>query len=237
MDVGNAKCGGIEAVCVFDHVFVPNERIFLNGEVEFAGPLVDRFASYHRNSYGGCKAGVGDVLIGAASLFAQFNGVEKAAHIKDKLVEMTHMNETLYSGGIASSCEGYQTAAGNYIVDPMLANCCKLNVTRYPYEMCHLAEEIAGGLMVTAPSGADFDNPETGPYLRKLLVGANGVSAEDKLRALRLLETMCIGTGAVGFRTESMHGAGSPAAQKLNISRYANFNGKKDMAKHLANIK
>ena len=237
MDVGNAKYGGIEAVCVFDHVFVPNERIFLNGEVEFAGPLVDRFASYHRNSYGGCKAGVGDVLIGAASLFAQFNGVEKAAHIKDKLVEMTHMNETLYSGGIASSCEGYQTAAGNYIVDPMLANCCKLNVTRYPYEMCHLAEEIAGGLMVTAPSGADFDNPETGPYLRKLLVGANGVSAEDKLRALRLLETMCIGTGAVGFRTESMHGAGSPAAQKLNISRYANFNGKKDMAKHLANIK
>ena len=237
MDVGNAKYGGIEAVCVFDHVFVPNERIVLNGEVEFAGPLVDRFASYHRNSYGGCKAGVGDVLIGAASLFAQFNGVEKAAHIKDKLVEMTHMNETLYSGGIASSCEGYQTAAGNYIVDPMLANCCKLNVTRYPYEMCHLAEEIAGGLMVTAPSGADFDNPETGPYLRKLLVGANGVSAEDKLRALRLLETMCIGTGAVGFRTESMHGAGSPAAQKLNISRYANFNGKKDMAKHLANIK
>lgn len=237
MDVGNAKYGGIEAVCVFDHVFVPNERIFLNGEVEFAGPLVDRFASYHRNSYGGCKAGVGDVLIGAASLFAQFNGVEKAAHIKDKLVEMTHMNETLYSGGIASSCEGYQTAAGNYIVDPMLANCCKLNVTRYPYEMCHLAEEIAGGLMVTAPSGADFDNPETGPYLRKLLVGANGVSAEDKLRALRLLETMCIGAGAVGFRTESMHGAGSPAAQKLNISRYANFNGKKDMAKHLANIK
>ncbi len=236
MDVGNTKFGGIEAVCVFDHVFVPNERIFLNGETEFAGTLVDRFASYHRNSYGGCKSGVGDVLIGATSTYAEYNGVEKAAHIKDKLVEMTHMNETLYSGGIASSCEGYQLPAGNYIVDPMLANCTKLNVTRFPYEMCHLAEEIAGGLMVTGPSGADFENPETAPYLDKLLVGANGVSARDKMRSLRLLETMCIGAGAVGFRTESMHGAGSPAAQKLNIGRYANFEGKKEMAKSLANI-
>lgn len=237
LDVGNAKFGGIEAVLVFDHVFVPNDRIFLNGETEFAGTLVDCFASYHRNSYGGCKAGVGDVIIGITSLFAEYNGVEKAAHIKDKLIEMSHLNETIYSCGIASSCEGFQTPAGNYIVDPMMANVSKLNVTRFPYEICHMAEEIAGGLLVTAPSGADFQNPETGPYLKKLLVGANGVSAEDKLRALRMIETMCIGTGAVGYRTESMHGAGSPAAQKLNISRYANLAGKKAMAKHLADIK
>ncbi len=237
LDVGNTKFSGIEGVVVFDHVFVPNDKIFMNGETEFAGIMVDRFASYHRNSYGGCKAGVGDVLIGAASLVAEYNGVGRAAHIKDKLVEMTHLNETLYSGGIASSCEGYQFEAGNYMVDTMLANCCKLNVTRFPYEICHMAEEIAGGLMVTAPSGADFENPETGPYLDKLLVGANGVSARDKIRALRLVESMCIGTGAVGYRTESMNGAGSPAAQKLNIGRYANFEGKKEMAKRLCDIK
>jgi len=236
LDVGNIKFSGLEGVVVFDHVFVPNEKIFLNGETEFAAALVDRFASYHRNSYGGCKAGVADVLIGAASLYAEINGVERAAHVKDKLIEMTHMSETLYAGGIASACEGYQFEAGNYMVDMMLANSCKLNVTRFPYEICRMAEDIAGGLMVTAPSGADFENPETAPYLEKLLVGANGVSAKDKLRCLRLIESMCIGTAAVGFRTESMNGAGSPAAQKLNIGRLANFNSKKEMAKRLCGI-
>ena len=90
IDVGNAKFGGQEALVVLDHVFIPNEYIFLNGEYEFAGMIVERFAGYHRQSYGGCKVGVGDVVIGAAALAAEYNGVEKASAVKDKLIEMTH---------------------------------------------------------------------------------------------------------------------------------------------------
>ena len=101
IDVGNAKFGGQEALVVLDHVFIPNEYIFLNGEYDFAGMMGERFAGYHRQSYGGCKVGVGDVVIGAAALAAEYNGAEKASHIKDKLIEMTHLNETLYSCGIA----------------------------------------------------------------------------------------------------------------------------------------
>ena len=156
IDVGNAKFGGQEALVVLDHVFIPNEYIFLNGEYEFAGMMVERFAGYHRQSYGGCKVGVGDVVIGAAALAAEYNGVEKASHIKDKLIEMTHLNETLYSCGIACSCEGCPTKAGNYQIDLLLANVCKQNVTRFPYEIVRLAEDIAGGLMVTMPSETDF---------------------------------------------------------------------------------
>ena len=133
LDVGNDIYGGMEALTVFDNVFVPNDRIFLNGETEFAGMLVERFAGYHRQSYGGCKVGVGDVLIGATALAAEYNGAEKASHIKDKLIEMTHLNETLYCCGIACSSEGTETASGNYLIDLMLANVCKQNVTRFPY--------------------------------------------------------------------------------------------------------
>ena len=97
---------------VLDHVFIPNEYIFLDGEYEFAGMMVERFAGYHRQSYGGCKVGVGDVVIGAAALAAEYNGVEKASAIKDKLIEMTHLNETLYSCGIACSCEGMPHQGG-----------------------------------------------------------------------------------------------------------------------------
>lgn len=236
MDLGNREFGGMEALVVFDDVFVPNERIFLDGETEFAGMLVERFAGYHRQSYGGCKVGVGDVLIGAAALAAEYNGIPKASHIKDKLIEMTHLNETLYACGIACSSEGYQTESGNYIIDLLLANVCKQNVTRYPYEIVRLAEDIAGGLMVTAPSEQDFKDEKVGKYVEKYLKGRDSVSTESRLRVLRLIENLALGTAAVGYRTESMHGAGSPQAQRIMISRQGNIEHKKNLAKNIANI-
>jgi len=132
IDLGNKKFGGQEGLVVFDDVFIPNDRVFLCEEYDFAGMMVERFAGYHRQSYGGCKVGVGDVIIGAAALAADYNGAHKASHIKDKLIEMTHLNETLYCCGIACSAEGYPTEAGNYQIDLLLANVCKQNVTKFP---------------------------------------------------------------------------------------------------------
>jgi len=237
IDLGNKNFGGMKAIVIFDNVFVPNERIFLNGETEFTGMLVERFAGYHRQSYGGCKAGVGDVLIGAAALIAEYNGVDKSSHIRDKLIEMIHLNETIYSCGIACSSQGHRTESGNCLVDLLLANVCKQNVTRFPYEIARLAEDIAGGLMVTAPSEKDLRHEKIGPYLEKYLKGVDTVSAENRLRILRLIENLTLGTGAVGYRTESMHGAGSPQAQRIMISRQGDIEHKKELAKRIARIK
>ena len=237
MDVGNAEFGGVEALVVFDDVFVPNDRIFMCGEYDFAGMLVERFAGYHRQSYGGCKVGVGDVLIGAAALAADYNGCAKASHIKDKLIEMTHLNETLYCCGIACSAEGHQTESGNYIIDLLLANVCKQNVTRFPYEIVRLAEDIAGGLVVTAPSETDLRDHKLGPVIDKYLRGVASVSTENRLRVLRLIENLALGTAAVGYRTESLHGAGSPQAQRIMIARQGNLEHKKELAKAIAHIK
>ena len=156
IDVGNAQYGGVELLVVFDDVFIPNENIYLNGETEFATMMVERFAGYHRQSYGGCKVGVGDVLIGASAVAADYNGVAKASHVKDKLIEMIHLNETMYSCGIACSAEGTKTASGNYLIDLLLANVCKQNVTRFPYEMARIAEDLAGGSVGTCLSEADL---------------------------------------------------------------------------------
>ena len=199
--------------------------------------LVERFAGYHRQSYGGCKVGVGDVLIGAAAVAADYNGANKASHIKDKLIEMTHLNETLYCCGIACSAEGAPTESGNYMIDLLLANVCKQNVTRFPYEIVRLAEDIAGGLMVTAPGEADFRDEKLGPVIDKYLKGVSTVSTENRLRILRLIENLSLGTAAVGYRTESMHGAGSPQAQRIMISRQGNLAHKKELAKAIAHIK
>ncbi|MGJ0681478.1 4-hydroxyphenylacetate 3-hydroxylase C-terminal domain-containing protein [Flavonifractor plautii] len=164
-------------------------------------------------------------------------GAIPASHIKDKLIEMTHLNETLYCCGIACSAEGAPTESGNYMIDLLLANVCKQNVTRFPYEIVRLAEDIAGGLMVTAPGEADFRDEKLGPVIDKYLKGVSTVSTENRLRILRLIENLSLGTAAVGYRTESMHGAGSPQAQRIMISRQGNLAHKKELAKAIAHIK
>ncbi len=235
IDVGNAQYGGQEAMIIIEDVFVPNELIFMNGEFEFASDLVERFTSYHRRSYV-CKTGLGDVMIGAAATVADYNGVPNASHIRDKLVEMTHLNETIYSSGIAASHESFETKSGNFQCNDMLANVCKHNVTRFPYELSRIAQDLAGGLMVTAPSEQDLNGKVTGPLLKKFLKGRSDVSAEDRLRIMRLIENMTLGRNAVGYLTESMHGAGSPQAQRVQIARQSDLEYKKKLAKNLAGI-
>ncbi|HSJ53476.1 MAG TPA: 4-hydroxyphenylacetate 3-hydroxylase N-terminal domain-containing protein [Anaerolineae bacterium] len=235
-DVGNPLFGGQEVLAILDDVFVPRERVFLDGEVEHSGALVERFAAYHRQSYGGCKVGVGDVLIGASALIAAMNGVERASHVRDKLVEMIHLNETMFACGIACSVRGQATAAGNYLVDLLLANVCKLNVTRFPYEMARLATDIAGGLLGTVPSARELDDPELGPYVLKYLAAAPGWQPADRVKVLRLIENLVAGAGAVAYLVESMHGAGSPMAQRIVIGRQAGLEGKVALARRLLGL-
>lgn len=126
--------------------------------------------------------------------------------------------------------------AGNYQINLLLANVCKQNITRMPYEIARLAEDIAGGLMVTMPSEQDLRSEKIGPYVEKYLQGATGTSTENRMRILRLIENITLGTAAVGYRTESMHGAGSPQAQRIMISRQGNLAAKKELAKVIAKV-
>lgn len=235
IDQGNAQFGGQEAMVILDNVFIPNELIFMNGETEFASMLVERFTCYHRRSYV-CKSGVGDVLIGGAAQIAEYNGVENASHVKDKIVEMTHLNETIYATGIASSYQSTATKSGAFINDDMIANVCKHHVTKIPYQISRFAQDLAGGLMVTMPSEQDFRNEEIGPLLEKYLKGRADVSTESRMRILRLIENMTLGRNAVGYLTESMHGAGSPQAQRIQIARQMQIEIKKQLARELAGV-
>jgi 4-hydroxybutyryl-CoA dehydratase / vinylacetyl-CoA-Delta-isomerase len=236
LDVGNVRFGGQEVMTVFEDVFVPHERIFMDGEVDQSGKLVERFAGYHRQSYGGCKVGVGDVLIGATALIARMNGAENAGHIREKLVEMIHLNETMFSAGIACSALGHPTEAGNYEIDMLLANVCKLNVTRFPFELARNAIDIAGGLLGTMPSAADLADETTGPYMRKYLAASSDFDVTDRIKVMRFIENLVSGAGAVAYLIESMHGAGPPAAQRIMIGRQGDIEGKIGLAKRVIGI-
>jgi len=234
IDSGNPEFGmvGGEALVIFEDVFVPWDRVFMCGEIDFTGPLVERFATLHRQNYGGCKGGVSDVMIGAAALTAQYQGTLGASHIKDKLVEMLHLAETVYAGSVACSALGSKTKSGSYYPDPLMANCTKHNITRFIYEIARLAQDIGGGIMATLPADADLRSPEIGKYVEKYLKGVEGVSTETRMKALRLLENMTAGTALI----ESMHGAGSPQSQRIMYQRLGKLGEKMKMAKKIAEI-
>ncbi|MCF8024495.1 MAG: 4-hydroxybutyryl-CoA dehydratase [Desulfobacteraceae bacterium] len=231
-DIGNLYYGGCEALVVFDDVFVPEERIFMKREYPFAGRIVELFAAHHRCSYGGCKVGVGDVLIGASATIAEYQGTDKVAHVKDKLAEMIHLNECLHAAALASASMGWPLPSGAFSVDALMANVCKLNITRFPFEISRIAQDIAGGLLVTMPSVEDQNNKDVGEYIKKYMSGKSGVASEQRLRLLRLIENITLGAGAVSYLTESIHGAGSPQTQKLMINRLANIEELKACALH-----
>jgi 4-hydroxybutyryl-CoA dehydratase/vinylacetyl-CoA-Delta-isomerase len=234
IDQGNACFGSVggEALLVFEDVFVPWERVFMCGEHEFAGLLVERFAAYHRQNYGGCKTGVADVLIGACAALATYQGTAKASHIKDKLTEMAHLAETMYCCSLACSWEGAPNPSGQYFVDSLLANVTKLNVTRNIFEVARLAQDIAGGFIATLPSEQDLESPAIGKYVEKYFEGVADIAAKDRIRIGRLIEALSSGTALV----ESMHGAGSPQAMKVMIQRQVDLPRKMRLATDLAGI-
>ncbi len=145
---------------------------------------------------------------------------------------MIHLSETLYSSSIATSAEGWATPSGGYMVDTMLANVCKQNVTRFHFEIARLALDIAGGFIATLPSEHDLRSEEVGHLVRKYFSGVEGIPVEDRIKIGRLIEAMTGGTALV----ESMHGAGSPQAQRVMIFREGDLANKIKLAKSLAGI-
>jgi 4-hydroxybutyryl-CoA dehydratase/vinylacetyl-CoA-Delta-isomerase len=204
----------------------------MDGEIELTGSLVYRFAAHHRANYGACKTGLMDVLTGAVSYLTQIQGTARGSHVRDKVTEMIHLCETLYSSSIACSAEGWPTPSGAYMVDTMLANVCKQNVTRFHFEIARLAIDLAGGFLATLPSQYDLESEEVGHLVKKYFSGVEGVPPEHRMKIARLIEAMTGGTALV----ESMHGAGSPQAQRIMILREGDLENKMRLAKALLGI-
>jgi len=234
LDAGNPKYAivGGEAIIIFDNVFIPWERVFMAGEYDFAGSLVETFAGFHRSNYGGCKVGLADVVIGASHWVADAHGVANVSHIVDKLTEMIGMAETCWSCSLACSYEGSKTPSGAYNINPMLANVTKLNITRMVYEWMRLAQDIAGGKIITLPSEKDILNPEVRDVITECFSGKEGIDVNNIFKMLRLVENTSVGAGL----PEAMHGAGSPAAQKIMIARRSGIDKKRELAEKISGI-
>ncbi|MBN2038864.1 MAG: 4-hydroxybutyryl-CoA dehydratase [Spirochaetes bacterium] len=232
-DLGNANYSKASPMVLFNDVFVPWDKVFLCGEYEYAGPMVINFGNYHRHSHGGCKCGVGDVYLGAAAVAAEYSGLSKVSHIRNKYAEMLKIVKAIYGCSIAASVEATETPSGIYAVDPVLSNTSKLYEGKDLAEVIRMMVEIAGGMTTDLPSDKDFENPEIGPLLKKYLKGIDGVDTMDRIKIFRLVEKLAFESRDI---VSNIHGAGSPETHRMTILRNYDLNSSKKLAKKLAGI-
>jgi 4-hydroxybutyryl-CoA dehydratase/vinylacetyl-CoA-Delta-isomerase len=224
--------GGItQSYLLFEDVFVPNERVFMNGEFPYSIKAVMNFIAPYRAAIGGCVAGQGDVMVGAAALMARANGLSEKV-FRDKLTQMTINNETTFGMGVAAGVLGTKHPSGVWIPNTLLSNVNKVHVATIPYETKRLAQEIAGGIAETGclPSCKDLNDPRYGKLLQKYLQA--NCSGETRAKIARLIEWLTIGSGVPGC----MHGGGSPDGAKLVINASADIAHDIELAKRLAHI-
>lgn len=233
VDCGNVRYSKYCPTVIYDDVFVPWERVFMCGEIEFSGELVNRFSAFHRQSHGGCKAGKIDVMTGAALLMMDYNGTSKVSHLREKITDMIHKAETLYGCSLAASYEGKQEASGTYFINSVLANASKIHEGREMAESIRLLIDITGGYVADLPSDRDFQNPEISGLLKKYLQGAAGYPVENRIKMLRLVEKLAM--ESADFISD-IHGGGSPQAHRLTIMRESDLERRKKFAKRLAGI-
>jgi 4-hydroxybutyryl-CoA dehydratase / vinylacetyl-CoA-Delta-isomerase len=230
-----SKYGQSTGVVQFDDVFVPWDRVFLDGQVEEAGFLTTSYATHHRHSCIGARAGFGDLLIGAGALMFKANGLDanQHGHIRDAMVDLIKIVEGFFACGVAASVYGTKDAAGSIMPDTVFANVGKLLLATQIYDMHRLANYVSGGLVVALPGPDEDHNPETQASLAAVLAGRPDVPAAQRLEVARLMEDLTASYTGGWMSLISLHGGGSPEAMKREIWRNYPVGEKADLVERL----
>jgi 4-hydroxybutyryl-CoA dehydratase/vinylacetyl-CoA-Delta-isomerase len=226
----------METTTIFDDVFVPWERVFLAGEWQFAGPLALAFVEFHRFTAISYKLPLVDALVGAAQLMADYNGISRAAHVRDKLIQLIAYAETLRGLTHHAALRAHMREPGIAVPDPLIVNMAKYHFAHHYHEHVAMVQDIAGGLLVTGPGVEDVESEETGPLLDKYYGGRAGVSGRERLRAFNFVKDLTSSEYGGYQEVLAVHAEGSLEAEKLMVAR--SYDGKRtlDLVRAMAGL-
>jgi aromatic ring hydroxylase len=225
-----------ETLTIFDDVFVPRERVFLQKEWQYAGVLAKTFVEFHRFTAISYKLPLTDALVGAAQLIADYNGLIRANHIREKITRLIAYTQTLRALTTQAALNCRVAEEGIAIPSPLLVNIAKLHFAENYHQMVAYLQDISGGILVTAPSEADLRNPETRPFIDKYLGGKAGVSAEARLRVLSMISELTAMDFGGYQAVLAIHAEGSIEAEKMTIHREYDFRSSIELAKYMAGL-
>jgi 4-hydroxybutyryl-CoA dehydratase/vinylacetyl-CoA-Delta-isomerase len=241
-DAPGLEVGDVETFIVFDDVFVPNERVFLNGHADprqtpYAGFLALMFAHYHRHSYTGCKPAVSEVIGSAAALVAEYNGIDKTTHVRDKLSHIIGTAELVFAAGESSAKHSEKAPSGTQVPDEILTNAGRRLAGEMIYEEYKILADLSGGLIATLPYEETFYNEEVGELAMKYLKRNPRVKPEYMLRCFKGIENLAVSDLAGVMQVAGLHGGGSPQMETITMMMRYDLEKLKDIAKYLFGIK
>ena len=149
-----------EGFVIFDDVFVPTERVFLDGTPELAAVFAHSLGLWER---------LYDALVGFAQLISEANGLDRVSHIREKISEML-INATLIRASLEAAIENCQiTSDGAAFPDELYTNAGKYHGAANWSLMVRHLHDIGGGSILTAPGVADLENGHVGDLARKYM--------------------------------------------------------------------
>lgn len=227
---------GAEFITVFDNAFVPWDRVWLCGEWQYAGRAISLISLFHRSSYTGCKPAWADIVMGAVSMIAEYNNLEKVPHIKQKLAHLIATGELISAAGIAGMVNAQPSSSGTYVPDPVFINAGRLHAGESVYPEFEILADVAGGQGFNLPTEEDFLDPEVGHYLKKYVKRKADVPVENVWRLFRLIDDLLYSGQAGWYQAAGLHGGGSPILEQIGILQQYDLEPKKKLIKRLAGI-
>jgi aromatic ring hydroxylase len=225
-----------ETLTVFEDVFVPKERVFLQKEWQYAGVLAKTFVEFHRFTAISYKLPLTDALAGAAQLIADYNGLTRANHIREKLTRLIAYTETLRALTRQAALQCRIAEENIAVPSPLLVNIAKLHFAENYHKMVSYVQDISGGVLVTGPSEEDLLNPETRELIERYLGGKAGISAQDRLRVLNMISDLTASDFGGYQEVLAIHAEGSIEAEKMTIHREYDFRDSLELAKYIAGL-
>ncbi|MFQ5698475.1 MAG: 4-hydroxyphenylacetate 3-hydroxylase N-terminal domain-containing protein [Myxococcota bacterium] len=225
-----------EGFVIFEDVFVPNERIFLDGETAHAAIFAHALGLWERLGGLSGMADEADVLVGLAQLIAEANGLAGVAHIKEKIAEMI-IHATLVRAALEAALSHCKTGAhGAAFPDELFTNAGKYHgAANYGLMVRHL-HDIAGGSVLTAPDVADLENPDTGPLIRKYLATMNGVDGEYRARLFHTIRDLTADAYGGWKLVTNIQAGGGLYAQRIVTRRHYDLERAKRHALEVAGL-
>ena len=217
----SSHANSAEGFIILDNVFVPNDRVFLAGEVEHSATFAHSLGLWERLGGTMHMAECADTLVGFAQLIAEANGVSAIPHIKDKIAEMV-IYATLIRGCLeAAVTHAGSTSEGWVHPNELYTNAAKhYGGAEFNIMIRHL-HDIAGGGVLTAPTQRDIANPEVGGLVAKYLRGKDGVDAAYRARLFHAIRDYTAdGKGGWWLVTQIQSGGGLYAQRLVTTKHY-----------------
>jgi 4-hydroxyphenylacetate 3-monooxygenase len=213
----------VDTLIIFDNVLIPWEDVLFYRHTRAASYIRATLHRYSAFSFVQRILRYADMMLGTAMFNARQTGLEKQQAVQEKLATLAVYREGINAHLTAAIAEAEESPGGLLMPNQSLLYAGRVHACRGLAEMMHLTRDLCGGQICVTPDFAAFDDPETGPWLRKFYTINDTWAAEDRRKLLAYARDL-LNSDYAGHRlTFQLFAQSPPFAHLLAVYRAFDF--------------